>query len=232
MRANVRSAGIIAAGEGSRFKNQGIATHKPMIPVAGLPLIGHALRNLQFAGIRKVVIIFNEAEEECVNWVRKNFPGLTLEFIVKSTASSFESFWLVGQALGFGHHLLSTVDAFCLPQEYKKMVDSAPERGMALGLTAFVDDEKPLWVRMEETSKRILEMGLAQGDYVTSGLYSVPSEIFDARPEGEMVSLRTFLKWLVDKQYPVYGVVLSKVVDVDTPKDIEAAEQLLRQSYG
>jgi len=90
------SAGIIAAGEGSRFKKSGIHVHKPLIPVAGFPLIGHTLRNLEALGVGRVVVIFNETESDCAAWVGENFPSIQFEFIVKSTKSSFESFRRVG----------------------------------------------------------------------------------------------------------------------------------------
>ena len=224
---SVLSAGIIAAGEGSRFRERGIATHKPMLEVAGYPLIGHALKNLEAAGIRKAAIIFNERETGCADWVRAHFPGLDLEILIKSTASSFESFWLVGRLLGTGRHLLTTVDAFCLPHETRKMAAQPPEEGMALGVTSFVDDEKPLWVKMDEKSGKISEIGAALGKYATAGFYNVPGSIFEKRPDEDIASLRFFLKWLVQKGTPAYGVVLSDVIDVDVPKDLEAAERLL-----
>lgn len=201
-----------------------------MLQVAGYPLIGHALKNLQAAGIRKVAVIFNEDEAECAAWVRAHFAELDPQILIKSTASSFESFWLVGRLIGKGRHLLTTVDAFCLPHETRKMVDQSLEEGMALGVTSFVDDEKPLWVKMDEKSGKISEIGAASGKYATAGFYNVPGSIFEKRPDEEIASLRFFLKWLVRKGTPACGVVLSDVVDVDVPKDLEAAERLLEGS--
>lgn len=225
----ITSAGIIAAGQGSRFKAAGIRTHKPMIPVAGFPLIGHTLRNLELAGIRNVFIIFNERETDCADWVRYNFPSLTLEILLKSTPSSYESFWRVGRSLGEGRHLLTTVDAFCLPPETRKMVDETPEEGIALGLTSFVEDEKPLWVDYDEGSKTIREVGAPKGKYATAGFYNVPSSIFEKRPREPMESLRSFLRWLVKNGVPARGVPLSKVVDIDVPHDLSEAEKLFKE---
>ena len=225
----IKSAGIIAAGEGSRFKKSGIFMHKPLIPVAGFPLIGHTLKNLESLGIQNVVIIFNESETECVQWVRKNFPRLELQFIVKSTRSSYESFWLVGEKLGPGRHLISTVDAFCRSEDLKKMFASPDPQSIVLGVTAFVDDEKPLWVQMEKKTQRITGLGAQSGKYATAGLYSVPDRIFQKKPDIEIASLRWYLKWLLENGTPFYGAILSKVVDVDVPKDVKEAEKLLKR---
>ena len=98
----IGSAGIIAAGEGRRLKMDGLAFSKPLIPIAGTPLIGHTLQQLLEIGVERVAIIFNETQQECADWVRAHFPSLDLEILVKTTRSSFESFWRVGRALGPG----------------------------------------------------------------------------------------------------------------------------------
>jgi NDP-sugar pyrophosphorylase family protein len=225
----VVSAGIIAAGEGSRFKQQGIQTHKPLIPVGGFPLIGHTLRNLQAAGIGRAVIILNEQEGECVDWIREHFPSMNLEFIVKSTKSSFESFWRVGRQLGPGRHLLSTVDSICPSSELLKMAEAGSGDGLYLGVTSFVDDEKPLWVTLDPSSNRISNLGASSGTHATAGFYNVPARIFERGLDDGIASLRVFLKRLADEGTPVFGVSLAKVVDVDSPKDLAEAERMIAE---
>jgi len=228
----IESAGIIAAGEGSRFKKVGMTVHKPMIPVGGFPLIGHVLKNFQRADIKRVVIIFNESEGECVDWVKQNFSALQCEFIVKSTRSSYESFWRVGQKLGAGRHLISTVDSLSSPQEVQKMMDCSSdsnesEKKVYLGVVSTTDDEKPLWVKMNEQTKQIQTLGEKSGEFVTAGFYNVPGSLFQRKPPFKFSSLREYLKWLVKSGVPVVGVPLSAVVDVDLPKDIPVAEELV-----
>ncbi len=81
MADSVRGA-IIAAGEGSRLRADGYRVPKPMVEVAGVPLIGAVLRNFTAAGITAITIILNEQERECVDWVRTRFPALELDVIV------------------------------------------------------------------------------------------------------------------------------------------------------
>ena len=224
------SAGIIAAGEGSRFKKSGIKVHKPLIPVAGFPLIGHTLRNLEALGVGRVVVIFNETEADCVAWVGQNFPRLQFEFIVKSTKSSFESFRRVGEKLGPGRHLISTVDVFCIKEELARLLVDQKSEGILLGVTAMVDDEKPLWVQMDEGSGAITALGgPGPAKYATAGVYNVPHGIFTESVATEFSSLREYLGWLVKKGVPTRGVVLTRMVDVDLPKDVQLAEKLLRE---
>lgn len=226
----MRTAGIIAAGEGSRFKKAGIMVHKPLIPINGFPLIGHTLRNFEKVGIKKAVVIFNEDERECVRWVKSNFPRLLFQFIVKSTKSSYESFQLVGKKCGLGRHLITTVDSICAPEDLRKMVQVRGNSGnrLYLGVTSYVDDEKPLWVQMNRKTCRITALGTESGRYATAGFYQVPHTIFNVKPKIEISSLREYLKWLLLEKVKMAGVVLSDVVDVDRPQDIRYAEKMLR----
>ena len=79
------SGGVIAAGEGSRLKQLGVA--KPMIEVGGLPLIAHVLGNFEAAGITSAAVIFNEAEKDCAAYVREHFGKLVSKIVVKTTRS-------------------------------------------------------------------------------------------------------------------------------------------------
>lgn len=47
---------ILAAGKGERMRPLTLTTPKPLIPVAGVPLIEYHLRALAQAGVKEVVI--------------------------------------------------------------------------------------------------------------------------------------------------------------------------------
>ena len=68
------SGAVIAAGEGSRLKQLGVP--KPLIEVAGVPLIEHVLGNFEAAGIVSAAVIFNESERDCEAFVRERFGRL------------------------------------------------------------------------------------------------------------------------------------------------------------
>jgi choline kinase len=225
----IDSAGVIAAGEGSRLKLDGIEIHKPLVPICGYPLVGHTLRQLIEAGIQRAVIIFNEAQQECANWVHEHFPSLELEILVKSTSSSFESFWRVGRALGPGRHLICAVDSICAPADWRKMVTSnaGATRELVLGVTSFVHDEKPLWVKTEPGSLKIAELGGLREEYATAGFYNVGDDIFEREPILDISSLRVFLQQLLREGFPASAVPLADVIDVDTAEDIQIAERFM-----
>src|SRR6185436_13755183 len=72
-------AGIIAAGEGSRLRRDGFAAHKPLVEVAGVPLVEHAIGNLAASGARRIVVIVNEEQRDCARWLERSFTGLDID---------------------------------------------------------------------------------------------------------------------------------------------------------
>ncbi|MBI1846216.1 MAG: NTP transferase domain-containing protein, partial [Candidatus Rokubacteria bacterium] len=87
--------GIIAAGDGLRLRAAGYAMPKPLVPVAGEPLIARVIDNFVAAGIRALTVIVNEDGRACRDVLAVRFPDLDCRCIVKTTRSSLESFFEV-----------------------------------------------------------------------------------------------------------------------------------------
>jgi NDP-sugar pyrophosphorylase family protein len=229
MTDSVRGA-IIAAGEGSRLRADGYRVPKPMVEVAGLPLIGAVLRNFTTAGITAITIILNEQERECAEWVRTRFPALAIDFIVKSTASSLESFREVTGRGPAGPMLVSTVDAWCAPEDFARFAAAAarrPDDATVLAVTPFVSDEKPLWVTLG-AGGRVEGLGTVDSGLVTAGVYRVSDRARWLAPARALGRLREYLGWLHESGEPLYGEIIETVVDVDRALDVASAEALAR----
>ena len=222
-------AGILAAGEGSRLARDGFSVPKPLVPVAGVPLVERAARNLLDAGASSLTVIFNEAEADCAAHLARVLPGADLTIFLKTTGSSLESLGEVFARMPPGPALVSTVDAFCAPAAFAAFVAEARRRGgTVLAVTPLVADEKPLWVKTGEDG-RILELGGADGNCVTAGIYLFSEEVRSLRPLPDLPRLRDFLRWLVIRGEALYGVPISEVVDVDRAEDVIMAEDLARR---
>src|SRR2546428_387293 len=138
---------------------------KPLVPVAGVPLIEWVIGNFLAAGITSLVAIVNEQARECRDLVHARFPDLDAEVIVKTTPSSLESFFEINRRLGGGRALVSTVDAWCRTDDFVRFVEAAlrrPPDASVLAVTPLVADENPLWVDVAAAS-RLRALGDAPG---------------------------------------------------------------------
>lgn len=224
--------GILAAGEGSRLRAGGIALPKPLVPVAGMPLMGHLLRAVQPLVPEEIVCIINSQGTGVKAYVRQAYPHLPLRFVQQDTASSYESFQVLCTHLQGTPCLITTVDAIFPPAFLTQFVTAAqrhPTLDMMLTLTTFIDDEKPLYTHLD-AQQRITAIGAAAhgSTYVTSGFYYCTPSISAAcarLPAAQVSALRVFLGWLQEQGYWLQGYVGPKMVDVDRPQDVVVAAQ-------
>jgi N-acetyl-alpha-D-muramate 1-phosphate uridylyltransferase len=69
MRGKVKKAMVLAAGYGTRLKPLTDRVPKPLVPVAGKPMIQYALDQLQAYGIQEVVINVSHLKEPLTAWL-------------------------------------------------------------------------------------------------------------------------------------------------------------------
>jgi NDP-sugar pyrophosphorylase family protein len=218
--------GIIAAGHGTRLRADGYRVSKPMVPVAGRSLIDLTLDRFRAVGIRRLTIIINDTSDDCRQWLREHAGDFDFELIVRTTPSSYASFQVVADRLAGAPAAITTIDAVMPAGDFCTFVKSAADRTrnvVALGLTKHVDGENPLWATLDEASGRIRQLGGSHGTHVTAGLYWLPAERLP-EPPISFARLRDYLGWLVAEHQPVCGIVLPRVFDIDSARDIAAAE--------
>ncbi len=202
---------------------------KPLVPVEGIPLIEHVIGNFLAAGIDNLAIIFNDREEDCARFVRSRFPGDSIEILVKTTVSSYESYREITAMLPSGPALISTVDAWCPRADFVEFVRKAaraPAEETVLAVTPFVSDEKPLWVRLDANG-RITRIGGDTGEAVTAGMYVFSERARRLPAPPTLGRLRQYLAWLVSEGEAVRGVAIDTVVDVDRATDVALAARLV-----
>lgn len=228
-------AAIIAAGHGDRLKKGGILVPKPLVTIGGEPLIARAIRAASDVGAISVACIVNDLDSTVADYLRSASWPVPLELVVKTTASSMESLFALAPLLENEPFLLFTVDAvfqFSVLRRFLK--EARRNRGDGvLAVTPFVDDEKPLWARLDQEQRIVaLGEGARCGRYVTAGFYYFKPEIFsliDAARTRKLSALRHFLAFLLDNDFCLYGIPVSKTVDVDTREDIEKATRYLME---
>ena len=221
----ITAGGIIAAGEGSRLRAGGWSGSKPLLPIAGQPLIAHSLERFRAAGIARIAMIINEESPDCRQWLEREGKAFNLDLVVRSTPSSYASFRIVADRLAGEAAVITTVDSIMAAADFRRFLDraaEAPQGSVVLGLTAHVEDEKPLWASLEPGG-RIRALGEPNSGLVTAGVYVLPAQR-PAEPAGGFARLRDYLGWLVASGHPVHGAVIGRVFDVDRAEDAAAAE--------
>lgn len=230
-------AAIIAAGLGERLQRAGVSQPKPLVRVAGVPLIDHTLNAIRAAGLREVVCIVNQqssavaAHCACVS-------DLSLTVVQRTTPSSMESLFALAPLLHDRAFLLLTVDAIVAPPAVRDFVRAAQQRSDADGVLAvntFIDDEKPLRVACDADG-RVVAIGPAAGEspLITAGFYVFRPTIFaeiGAARAARFTALRQFLAHLVAREYRLSAEPVPKSVDVDRIEDIATAEAFIRSGY-
>ena len=119
----VLRGGVIAAGHGTRLRADGYRVSKPMTPVGGRPLIGHALDRFRAVGVDRVTVIVNEESDDCRRWLSDQGQDFDLDVIVRTTPSSYASFELVAARLAGARAVITTVDAIMPIDTFQHFVE-------------------------------------------------------------------------------------------------------------
>ena len=117
------------------------------------------------------------------------------------------------------------------PFTLRWIVETTPD--VTLALTDPADDEKPLLVRLDPGSSKVIAIGqsAAPSPYATAGIYAVRASILreaDAARRDGLDALRSFLGRLFDRGYQLAGIPIAATIDVDRPTDIKTANEFLR----
>jgi len=231
--------GIIAAGAGERLARGGVTIPKPLVPIGGKPLIARIIEAAARIGLSSVACIVNDLTPATAAYLRATPWPVPVRVLVRTTPSSMESLFALRPFLEDGPFLLSTVDVVFGPDtlaSFHREVIPLTEAAGVLALTRFIDDEKPLYAAVDEGG-RVTALGerASGSEFITAGFYAFHPEIFSWIEEaraGRLTALRQFLGLLVQKGLPVYGIPVSKTVDVDYPEDIPKAEAFLEEIGG
>jgi choline kinase len=72
---------FLLAGVGSRLRPLTDTTPKPLLNVAGRPLIARSVDSLIAAGITEFVVVTGHLEDQLQRFFRSNYPGIAMTFI-------------------------------------------------------------------------------------------------------------------------------------------------------
>ena len=231
--------GLIAAGQGSRLVAEGISVPKPLVKVAGETLIGRLMRLFCENDAVSVSVIINEEMTQVFDYLQTIKLPVPLNVVVKSTPDSFHSFYELYTYLKQDDDTkvcLTTVDPIFHEDEFESYIRQFKEDDSIdalMGVTDYIDDEKPLYVKTDPETLQIT--GYANVAYegcrfISAGIYCMNQQALALLPEAQEAGvkrMRGFQQYLVDAGLQVQAYPFGKVIDIDHATDVIAAERML-----
>ena len=232
---------IIAAGDGSRLTQEGITEPKPLVKVRGERLIDRLIRIFMGNNATEIVVICNEQMADVASHLKmiqdEGLNGLhvPLRFVIKSTPSSMHSFYELRHFLRDDPFILTTVDTIFDESEFHDYVLSFQDKiaqgtDALMGVTDYIDDEKPLYVGVDNVMRINGYYDTPQADsrFISAGIYGLtaPSlDILEACIEKGESRMRNFQRALVAAGLRIEAYPLTKVFDIDHIDDIRKADE-------
>ena len=225
---------IIAAGEGSRLAQEGIALPKPLVKLNGKEMIRRLIDIFLVNDAESITIIVNEQMTAVQDYVKSLRLDIPLNIVVKSTPSSMHSFYELRDYLRKGKFCLTTVDTIFREADFSRYIQAfiadQTSDGM-MAVTDYIDDEKPLYVEVNDEMK--ITAFLDQSDscrYISGGIYGLTPKAIDtleACLSSGQARMRNFQRQLVADGLQLTAYNFGKILDVDHAEDIVKAEDFL-----
>lgn len=224
---DVRTAVVLAAGEGTRLRPLTHNRPKPMLPAANRPILEHVLDALVDAGIERLVLVVGYRRERVQNYIGPTYRDVPVEYVLQR------------KQLGSGHALLQAADVvsdpllvvngdrIIEPSSIEKVIDAfdgGREAAMAVierenasryGVVSLNGDMVTGLIEKPDTDDARL---------INAGIYAFEASIFEEiertpRQSGELALTETIVR-LIDRE-AVTGVATDGLwVDATYPWDL------------
>jgi len=224
--------GIISAGKGNRLVSEGYGLPKPLVPVNGVPMIERLARIMMRCGADRIAVIVNADNLETAEFLQRLSRELPIDLTVKSTPTPMHSLMELSPYLVQDRFCVTTVDTVFSESRFRAMMDEfahTPYDGL-MGVTLFVDDEKPLYVSVDEG---MMIQGFLDEKvgcrFVSAGIYALKASALDVLREcvrSGQTRMRYFQRRLLESGFRLKAFDMGQVVDVDHVSDVAKAQQI------
>lgn len=235
---HVRKAVILAAGKGTRMAGLTAETPKPMLPVAGRPMLEHVIERLRSAGIREFLIVVGYLGER----IREHFAqDASVQFREQVEVNGTGRAALLGREFVAGEPFLLTFgDILAEPEDYTRLLEKlAPDTVAVLGVKYTKDPYRGAAVYERQGKvERIVEkppIGSSTTPWNSAGFYAFRPEVFldleriPKSPRGEY-EITTAIEQLIAAGKVVRMSAAGEGwMDVGLPEDLPAASKMVQE---
>jgi NDP-sugar pyrophosphorylase family protein len=241
----VRDAVVLAAGRGTRMKTLTEEIPKPMLPVAGRPLLEHVVLTLRMAGIERFVIVTGYRSEQIEAHFREGSKwGVHIEYRHQAVRDgTARALLLAREAIGQRDFLLAWGDILADRANYPTLLDAfARRRPDGLISVNWVEDPckgAAVYVDADQRIERIVEKpaaGTATTHWNNAGIAVFRPVVFEyaARigpsPRGEY-EIPDAITAMLENGLALYAFPLQGFwSDIGTPEDLERVARVLNST--
>lgn len=231
----IETAILLAAGEGSRLRP--VAPLKPLCPVAGRPLIDHAILGMARAGLKQVIVVLGYGADPIRAHLAAGEWPIHVETVeVRDYRLPNGVSVLAAEERVAGQEaLLAMCDHLVEPDLYRRVAEAGASGGLRLAVDRRIESD---WVDLDDVTRvrtdgeRIAAIGkgLAPYDCFDTGVFAIGAGLFAALRKFENPSLTDGVRALAGE-----GRALAlectglRWIDVDDPAALEMAERWLEE---
>lgn len=191
----IRKAFILAGGIGERLKPLTDETPKPMLEVAGKPILLHALNWLEYNGIEEIILAVGYRKEKIMNYFGAGRRGgarlvYSVEEKPLGTGGALKAAAALLAAEGEEDRFLMLNGDNLMDIDYPKMLASH-EKNKAQGTIALHEVKDVTGYGVAKMKGQLIsefvekpEPGKAPSKLINTGAYILEPGIFDLLPEG------------------------------------------------
>ena len=233
--------GIIAAGDGNRIKEEGSSLPKPLVEIEGQPMIGRLIKIMEESGANSISVIVNSDMPDVWEYLQQLAPTAKCEIkmMQAKTPSSMHTFYKLLQLMNpSDKYVITTVDTIFRKEDFNKYVEffnnSPHDLDGVMGVTGYIDDEKPLYVQTDGNHKitAFTDHPFEGVKYVSAGIYGLrlsAMPVLQQCIDSGINRMRNFQRALIEKGLRLDAYDLGKVLDVDHLSDVAKANTFLEK---
>lgn len=222
---------ILAAGKGTRLRPLTDTTPKPLVPILGKPILEHIIDSLPEV-INELILVVGYKGEQLKKHFGESFGGRKVSYVEQT------------EQLGTGHaavltkHLLKDGERFIFlyadDLHDKKSIEKALLYDLSM-LVKEVADPRPFGVILTNENGVVTDIEEKpenpKSNLVNIGVYVLDTRIFNYPAESTKnneIYLTNMISFFA-KDFPIQAVTTEFWHPIGYPKDLESAEQVLRE---
>jgi UDP-N-acetylglucosamine diphosphorylase / glucose-1-phosphate thymidylyltransferase / UDP-N-acetylgalactosamine diphosphorylase / glucosamine-1-phosphate N-acetyltransferase / galactosamine-1-phosphate N-acetyltransferase len=249
MARDIRKAVLLAAGRGKRLGALTERTPKPMLEVAGKPLLGHIIDALSANGVRYLAIVTGYLASHIDDWCanhRREHPGVRLMTLHQAELNGTAGAMLLARDFVVGENafVFGWGDILMDAENYSRFIAAA--RAESCDLMLSINRVRDPWrggavyVDANMRVERLVEKpapGTSTTHWNNAGLFTATPLIFEylakLKPSsrGELELPQAIAMMIEDGREVRAADVRGFWSDVGTPEDLESARKLFKPPH-